>query len=100
MASGSARSRSTTSGSPEGEWVGFFARFASCLEKFDFKANNQGIVGEPADAKVDKDKYPDDYARVKDSVMKSSRALGQTMQYGHTGNLTYRWATSLSKLMW
>jgi cell surface protein SprA len=55
--------------------------------KVDFNALNNAIIGEP-DGRVDKE-FADEYQTFKDSVNKSVQNWGETMNYGHTVNVTY-----------
>ncbi len=60
--------------------------------KFDFHANNAAIIGEPDSlGAIDRKDDPETYEIWKDSVNRSIRELGETMNYGHNGNINITW---------
>ncbi len=60
--------------------------------KFDFHAMNNAVIREPDSATyLNKEYYLDDYNAWKDTVRKSIRELGETMNYGHNSNLNITW---------
>ena len=59
--------------------------------RLNYVANNQAFITEPGDLKVDKEKYPDEFQIVKDSVMQSLRNFGENNHYLQSANITYTW---------
>lgn len=56
--------------------------------KINFTANNNAVIGEPV-GRVDKE-YVDEYAAFKDSVWSSIGNFGETTDYNHNVNVTYK----------
>src|SRR5690606_23539061 len=60
--------------------------------RFDFHALNSAIIEEPvARETINRDLAPVYYEDWKDTVMQSISKLGETMNYGHNGNLNIAW---------
>ena len=58
--------------------------------KFDFNANNNAVVQEPAGII---DKESDDYQAYKDTVLQNLKNFGETTNYNHSSSLSYRFPT-------
>ncbi len=56
--------------------------------KVNFSANNGAIIGEPV-GRVD-EAFEDEYEAYKDSVWKSIQSFGETTNYDHSVNVTYK----------
>lgn len=59
--------------------------------RINYTANNQALITEPGDLKVDKTLYPDEFEMVRDSVLKSIGNFGTNNHYLQSANLTYTW---------
>lgn len=58
--------------------------------KFDFTAKNRAFINDPF-GKVDQGAFGYDRETATDSVNNSLRNFGETMNYGHTMNISYKW---------
>lgn len=58
--------------------------------KFDFTAKNRAFINDPY-GKVDYGAFGYDRESASDSVSNSLRSFGETMNYGHTINVSYKW---------
>jgi cell surface protein SprA len=59
--------------------------------RLNFNANNQALIAEPGDLKVDKNLYPDEFEMNRDSVLKSIGNFGENNHYLQNANVTYTW---------
>ena len=59
--------------------------------RLNFNANNQALIQEPGNLKVDKTLYPDEFEMNRDSVLKSIGEFGENNHYLQNANLTYTW---------
>ena len=58
--------------------------------KFDFTAKNRAFINDPY-GKVDYGAFGYERESARDSVDNSLRSFGETMNYGHTMNVSYKW---------
>ena len=58
--------------------------------KFDFTAKNRAFINDPY-GKVDYGAFGYSSETAQDSVNNSLRSFGETMNYGHTMNVSYKW---------
>ena len=58
--------------------------------KFDFTAKNRAFVNEPF-GKVDEGAFGYDADSSKTQMLNSIKSFGETMSYGHTANVTFKW---------
>ena len=59
--------------------------------RLNYNANNQALITEPGDLKVDKTLYPDEFEMVRDSVKRSLANFGENNHFLQSANLTYTW---------
>lgn len=59
--------------------------------QLNYSANNQALIREPGDLKVDKTLYPDEFEMNRDSVLESFKNLGENNHYLQSADLTYTW---------
>lgn len=59
--------------------------------QLNYSANNQALIREPGDLKVDKTLYPSEFEMNRDSVLTSLKNFGENNHYLQTADLTYTW---------